>query len=145
LGRAPGLSYKIRQSRIANGIVAPFVEFENGTVNTTADEALGASIQSDGGELREAERFLQVELSATDLPANRIKELASQAGISSRTLRRAADKIGIRRTKAGFQGGWVWQLPETSKVAKTLEDGHAESLDIFGNQWTSSVHAKNWS
>lgn len=139
LGRAQGLSYRIQQRMLASGIVAPFVEFESGTISTTADEALGASINSEGGAIREAEEFLRIELASGDVAANRIKQLASGAGIADRTLRRAADNIGAKRIKAGFQGGWVWRLPEPAKVAKKSEDGHDKSLDTFANLWPSST------
>ncbi len=139
LGRAPGLSYRIKQCILASGIVAPFVEFETGTVSTTADEALRASIQTDGGAIRQAEEFLRIELAAGDVAANRIKQLALDAGIAHRTLRRAADNIGAKRIKAGFQGGWIWRLPELTKAAKNSEDGHAENMVNFANLWPSST------
>lgn len=134
LGRAPGLSFRINQRTLASGIVAPFVEFEPGTVSTTADQALGASILSgEGGASREAEEFLRSELASGDVPTETLKRLAADADISWRTLRRAGDKIGAQRVKAGFQGGWVWRLPEASKVAKKCKEGHSENLDIFGS------------
>jgi putative DNA primase/helicase len=140
LGHAPGLSYRINQRTLVGGIVAPFVEFEPGTVNKTADEALGASISSNEGvAIREAMQFLWTELASAEVPTKEILKLALEAGIAARTLRRAADNIGVMKVKGAFKGGWAWRLPEPSKVAKNFEDGHAENMDTFANLWPSST------
>jgi putative DNA primase/helicase len=139
LGRAPGLSYRIQQRLLPSGIAAPFVEFESGTINTTADEALGTTNNDEGGAIREAEEFLGIELASGHVAANKIKQCALGAGISYRTLRRAADNIGIVKSKDGFEGGWTWRLPEPTKVVKKSEDGHAENMATFANLWPSST------
>ncbi|MEY9525606.1 hypothetical protein ABIF70_006747 [Bradyrhizobium japonicum] len=139
LGRAPGLSFRIQQCMLSSGIAAPFVEFDAGTINTTADEALGASINNEGGAIQEAEEFLRIELASGDVAANRIMQLASGAGISPTTLRRAAKKIGIIKSKGGYQGGWAWRLPEVTKVTKNFEGGHAENMVTFADPWPSSA------
>lgn len=144
LGRAPGLSFRIKQVGLANGIVAPFVDFESGTVSTTADEALSAAnVPIEGGALREAENFLLMELSSGEVSAQEIKQRASQEGISSTTLRRAAKKIGAQKIKSGFRGGWVWRLENPSKVAKNTQDDQSENTATFGNPWSSSTTNQN--
>lgn len=44
---------------------------------------------------------------------------AEGANISERTMQRAAEQMGVIKTKAGFAGGWTWALP--------AEDAKAES------------------
>lgn len=36
---------------------------------------------------------------------------AEGAGFPERTLQRAADRLGVVKSKAGFLGGWLWALP----------------------------------
>lgn len=140
LGRAPGLSYRIKQTRLASGIVAPFVEFEIGTVCTTADEALSASnLPTRGGALREAEIFLLAELSSGEVPAQEIERQASQQGISITTLRRASKKIGVQKVKSGFSDGWIWRLEASSKVIKRTQDDQENDMGTFANPWSSST------
>lgn len=40
-----------------------------------------------------------------------IFESAEAASLSERTMQRAADMLGVVKSKAGFNGGWVWALP----------------------------------
>lgn len=40
-----------------------------------------------------------------------IFENAEAASLSERTMQRAADMLGVVKSKAGFNGGWVWALP----------------------------------
>jgi hypothetical protein len=37
---------------------------------------------------------------------------AEADGLSERTMQRAAEALGVVKSKAGFSGGWVWALPE---------------------------------
>lgn len=39
---------------------------------------------------------------------------AESAGFTERTLQRAADRLGVVKSKAGFLGGWLWALPNTA-------------------------------
>ena len=42
---------------------------------------------------------------------------AEGAGFSERTLQRAAERLGVVKSKAGFLGGWLWALPNTALTA----------------------------
>lgn len=57
-----------------------------------------------------------VDISANDALAAgsdfRNQLYARDAGITPRTLRRARKALRIKPAKAGFDGGWVWALPE---------------------------------
>ncbi|TAJ19100.1 MAG: hypothetical protein EPO47_05075 [Rugosibacter sp.] len=41
-----------------------------------------------------------------------IRSASEGIGIGERTMQRAAEKLGVIKTKSGFSGGWVWQMPE---------------------------------
>ena len=97
----------------------------------------------------DAEGFLQETLKGGSKPATELLGLAQAVGISERTLRRAADDLGVERFKLpGTRNGpWLWKLPdgrvhgvgrsegkgkmataEEGKVA-TPEDGHLATFD----------------
>jgi hypothetical protein len=48
-----------------------------------------------------------------DGPRNAAEILAAAEGanISGRTMQRAAEQMGVIKSKAGFDGGWTWALP----------------------------------
>jgi hypothetical protein len=64
----------------------------------------------------EAEHYLQVELANGPRPASDIEAGARKIGIARTTLFRARRALGVESSKAGFQGGWDWSLPEGSTV-----------------------------
>jgi hypothetical protein len=138
LANAPGLSFRTIQGRTKDGITAPFVRFEIGTVSLTADEAIG-QMGATGARsaIDEAKAFLEEELSQGAISANELMQRANEAGISEKTLRRAQSQIGVKPRKSEFGGGWVWSLPEP-KMANTPEDGQQKKLDIFATEWPSS-------
>jgi hypothetical protein len=66
------------------------------------------------------------------LPARLVINLARDAGISLRTLKRAKCTQGVRTVRRGFGAGssWFWSLPEPAGAEggqKGAEEGHAET------------------
>ncbi len=54
-----------------------------------------------------------------DGPTNNAADIlatAEGANISERTLQRAAEQLGVTKTKAGFSGGWIWAMPNPRKA-----------------------------
>jgi hypothetical protein len=43
-------------------------------------------------------------------------------GHKPRTVDRAKQSLNLTATKAGFDGGWAWKLPEAAKYANTDEE-----------------------
>ncbi len=43
---------------------------------------------------------------------------AEGANISERTMQRAAEQMGVIKSKAGFDGGWHWALPSEGAKAE---------------------------
>jgi len=78
----------------------------------TADQAMAAAAQAlkDGGALQDAKEFLREVLANEPVAANEVEEAAKANGISERTLRRGRKELGVKVTKAGFEGGWQWAL-----------------------------------
>ena len=61
--------------------------------------------------------FLKIGLADEPVPASEVEVEAKKLGIKERTLRRAADDLGVVKEHVGSPGGhWQWSLPET--------DGH---------------------
>lgn len=59
-----------------------------------------------------AEKLLVELLKDGPRDAGEIRTLAEGANIGERTMQRAADALGVVKTKAGFLGGWTWAMPE---------------------------------
>lgn len=114
LAKSQGLTFRIRVKLLQNGIRAPFLEFETGTVDITADEALSQASGSGnkGSALDDAKIFLVEHLQSGPVPAKEMEDLAMGAGISRKTLRKAHVELGVTsRKETGKNGGWIWALP----------------------------------
>jgi hypothetical protein len=59
-----------------------------------------------------AATWLSQQLTNGPKPAGDILDDAEAQGFSIRTVRRAFDELGGKRTKGGFNGGWIWSIPE---------------------------------
>jgi hypothetical protein len=142
LASAPTLAFRVHPTALPNGIVAPYVQFQAGTVAVTADQAItDANLQEDGSALAEAKEFLKIELADGPISARAITASANQAGVSVKTLRRAAKLIGVVRHKEGFQGEWVWSIPfgafQALKMATKGKDALQSDMATFDNSWPS--------
>lgn len=104
-----GLAYSV--STADNG--APVLLWESEPVTITADEALAAGLEDseDKAEVSWAELFLKDLLASGAVRADEVHKAARKAGISSKQLRIAQEKLGIKPHKSGFASGWVWELP----------------------------------
>jgi hypothetical protein len=76
------------------------------------DEMLPAVVPSRHRSMREAVEFLRSALASSERLASEIREESRQAGFHWRTIQAAASHLGVRRTKVGMRGGWVWRAPE---------------------------------
>lgn len=84
-----------------------------GTCDLTADELLQGSGQGRPDEKRqEARDFLKEVLEDGPVPAQKVKDEADDRGILTMTLRRAKEDLEIEKEKEGFQGPWMWTLPD---------------------------------
>jgi len=65
--------------------------------------------------IREAVDFLRSFLGSAERPVKRIREESERAGFRWRTVQAASSRIGVRRTKVGMRGGWIWMAPEDAQ------------------------------
>jgi hypothetical protein len=103
----------------------------------TADDILDPPIKRKGADASAmAAAFLREALAAGPVPTSQLVAMAKAKGIRDRTLRRAAEEIGVRSVKSEFGGGWVKTLPPEPGQPK--EDGQhsPEQIDLatFGGK-----------
>lgn len=156
IASAPGLSFRIQAKTLPNGIEAPYVVFEEGTINISADEAIGdGAPQRDHSQIDAAKQFLTEELRHGPVPSTELFERAAEQRISQKTLRRAQKDLGVLAKKnPKFQGGWIWIFPfeagdwamvkatlDAAKMPKIANDGPSEtgaSLGISDHLWVQT-------
>ena len=116
LARKPdSLAFRVVSS--AADADVPVVEWE-GACELSAADLLGSS--SNGRErsaTEEAEAWLEAVLAESPFPAAKVYDLAEEAGIAKRTLKRAKRSLGVvaeRVVGLGSGGYWVWALPEAT-------------------------------
>jgi putative DNA primase/helicase len=110
-----GLAYRIEGCLIEHdgrSIATSRVMYESAPVTISADRALAALQGGDSAKSArdEATDFLQDMLAHGPVPAKEVQRAASDAGISTKSLRTAREGLGIKPEKAGMKQGWVWQL-----------------------------------
>jgi len=121
LGRkAEGLGYSIVSTFVGPGqnILTSYVHWDNLPVRMTADEALAAHAEKHKAKARdEAEDFLRAKMQPGEsYAASDIQQEAQAAGIAERTLRRASDTLGVKKSRNGF-GGKMWWSREDENYA----------------------------
>ncbi len=133
-----GLAFRLRQTIVGpegKGIVASCVDWELEPVTITANEALAAEIsgaaETRAPALAEAEAFLTSVLSRGAQCAKDVQRQAEEAGIASKTLRRAREKLGVRVRTEGFQGPSVWELPAQC-CPSNPNDAHQNNVGNIG-------------
>ena len=110
-----GLAYRIK--------AGPAVEWEAEPVTITADEALGCgAANAEGSALAEAMDWLRDALRGGPRPAKETKDEAQKAGIALRTLDRAKAKLQVEAGPDGFEGPWVWRLPDGASARQSAPD-----------------------
>ena len=101
----------------------PAIAWEREPVRMSADEALAVE-NSTGDERRPgpepkvrnaAKEWLTELLRKGSMTAQDIKREAESAELAWRTVQRAAEELGIVRTKDQFSGHWRWSLPDDAK------------------------------
>ncbi len=122
-----GFAFSIESVEPPDGINTSRVAFEDELITELADEALAP--EHDAGTrsaLEEAKDFLRA-VCLHGCPAEQVQKEAKEAGISTATLRRAKDALGIKSRKDG-KGPWLWMLPEQEDAQKT-EDAHQKERE----------------
>jgi hypothetical protein len=76
---------------------------------TAVDLQAAESTREERSEIDEACNYLEQTLA--DGP-RKVKELEEGTDVHRRTLQRAAQKLGVKRTRDGERGAWVWEIPK---------------------------------
>jgi hypothetical protein len=111
-----GLAYAVESVRLDGLGDVGRVAWESSPVTLTADDILAT--EADNGEpagaRQEAVDWLQEVLAGGPVNAVDVRKRAAADGIASRTLDRAKAPLGVKATREGFGGPWVWMLPAHS-------------------------------
>ena len=119
-----GFEYSIAQSEPIPGIQASYILW-GAAVSGTATELLSDPdvADDDGSDSDDAVDLLRAELKGSYLVSS---EAASKplkdAGFSKKQIWSASKKLHVIRKKDGMTGGWLWRLPEDSRVEDSVED-----------------------
>jgi putative DNA primase/helicase len=112
-----GVSYRIDEITMDGVGAVPYVVWSREPVMVSADEALAPSGPSESTVVDAAE-FLTELLQGGPVPVKEVKNEATAAGITWRTIERAKAEIGVIAERQGTQGRgggfWVWR----NKAAK---------------------------
>lgn len=113
------------------------VTFDNQPV--TLDAAAAFSTRSldheERSEREMAKEFLRDELADGPVAASKLFATAKGYGFSTMTVRRAANDLHICKRKDGYQGPWLWSLPEErggAEAGKGSRPEDASTFDTFG-------------
>jgi hypothetical protein len=96
----------------------PYVEWFIEPVTMTVDEALAAA-EPTGKPTKTAEAvtWLEEQLRDGGVESAELFAKADDAGLSRRVLYLAKDKLGVKARKSGYQGAWVWYVPDVEDEA----------------------------
>ncbi len=130
---APTLTYRV----IAPDGV-PVIGWVDGGPGPSAHELLATEAPRRGQRRQDATEWLRAELAAGPRSRAEIAAAAGGAGIAARTLRRAADDLGVVSRPGGYQTEWSWSLP--AEVASLGRDGLSPGL---ANTGKSGVQVAN--
>jgi putative DNA primase/helicase len=110
--KSPSLTFSLEAGRFTWG----------GETDLKAEQLLAPPVDGDDKTATdEATHWLKDMLSDGARPAREVQKEAGKAGISEKTVRRARERLGVKLSKAGFSGGWIWILP-TPKMPHGAED-----------------------
>jgi len=117
VAEAHGFAYRL-QTVDTNVGAQPVIEFDPTPVDATADDILSFSTGNPKHEpeLEKAVNWLKHFLILGPQSVNHIQEAAIDYGYSWATTRRAQIQLGIKPSKTGFNGGWVWELPQRCSI-----------------------------
>jgi putative DNA primase/helicase len=138
-----GYEYGLEQTEPLPGIMASRVEWGS-LVQGSARELLTdpterADDDGDDGQtaLQGACDFLRAVLDCPS-PAKYVQEQAREAGIAWRTVRRAADELGVIKAKGyGDSTAWYWRLCKVSKTGQGGQDVQSLKVDTLDTLDTS--------
>lgn len=131
-----GFEYDLIQCELKGypGVITSHVLWGDAVEGAARDLLGQAEVKVEGEDSArgEAELWLRDTLRNGDMDGKRLKEMAKLAGISTRTLYRAVDELGVKMLPGGFGRPRIWHMCANSAkecdVCHTLRDGtHGKS------------------
>ena len=77
--------------------------------------------------IERAKAVIQAALQSGPADAAGILAVAEADSISERTMQRAAEALGVLKSKAGFDAGWTWALPPRDDEVAEAREKEAET------------------
>jgi putative DNA primase/helicase len=105
-----GFEYLLSQEEVLPGIEASVVGWGKSLEGTARDLLADPEEGGERGAVHDAEDFLRETLGDDTVPVKAVFADAKEAGHSPASVRRAADRIGVKKTKGGMNAGWYWRL-----------------------------------
>lgn len=118
-----GLAYSIEPHGPDGG---PIVCWEADAIRMSADEAMNQLRTKPGrkpDDRNNAADWLSQYLTDGPKPAADVLDDAEADGFKPWTVRRAFKQLECRRHKGGFDGGWIWALPQDDSEGNTEATG----------------------
>jgi len=116
-----GFGYDLEQIESAPGIYASHILWGEQLIGSArvllSDDDEGSTQR---GQQAQVEAFLRERLAQGTSPSSTLRKEGEAAGYKWKILCAAADRIGVRKTKGGYQGAWYWSLP--GAVADAQDD-----------------------
>lgn len=115
--RQRGLAYQIKNCEVfdddGNSYDTARIEWQDGEVTMTADEALNHKASAREGKEQDAVKFLKDELADGPQPAIYMEQQAKELKIAERTLERAKRALAVKsfRKPGSANSPWMWSLP----------------------------------
>ena len=106
-----------------------------GECNITIEELFCGRKRKQESQLEKAKKIIKTALLKGKIPAIEIEQMATDNGISSKTLNRAKSELGVISIKIG--GQWYWEIPidvDYYEDRQDRQDGHklnVTTLSIF--------------
>ena len=116
-----GIGYRIGQrleTIDGHEILCSYILWDKDPVKVSADDALAALSERDGGVLDDAKDFLRDYLSGRSVDAKDAESEAIGRGISKATLRRARRGLVLAKKSNEKDGSWKWSLLDTRQHKK---------------------------
>jgi hypothetical protein len=112
-----GLAYRIEETILTTvdevNVVSSRVVFESDHVAMSADDVMQNQRGWQSPERDKAEEWLEGLLSGGPMKQADVEQAIEGSFHTTRTVRRAADKLGVikEKEKGKMDGKWLWRLP----------------------------------
>ena len=127
-----GFAYELEQAEATTGVTTCRVAW-GAEMEGTARELLADpdQIQDDRSDSGGCARWLREELKHGERDAKAVEGKGNSLGYSSKVIRRAREKLGVKPRKGSFETGWVWSLPFPEDAHRDAEDAQQNKVVIF--------------